>query len=74
MLVIDWRDSNYIEEIQPSQLSKTMNNTELKFDQLANVSGAAYRNDFCIDPLILKLIISGQKIPTILKGKSIHSR
>ena len=73
-LVIDSRDSKYIEGNQPSQLSKAMNNTELTLDQLSNVSGAALNHDFCIDPLILKLIISGQKIPTILKGKSIHSR
>ena len=53
---------------------KTMNNTELTLDQLTNVSGAAYRRDFCIDPLVLKLIISGQKIPTILKGKSLNRR
>jgi hypothetical protein len=51
-----------------------MNNTELTLDQLSNVSGAAYRNDFCIDPLLLKLILSGQKIPEILKGKSLNRR
>ena len=51
-----------------------MHNTELTLDHLSNVSGAAYRRDFCIDPLLLKLILSDQKIPTILKGKSIHSR
>ena len=51
-----------------------MNNTELTLDQLSEVSGAEFRPDFCIDPLLLKLILSGQKIPTILKGKSIHSR
>ena len=50
-----------------------MNNTELKLYQLSNVSGAAYRRDFCIDPLLLKLILSGQKVPTILKGKSLNS-
>ncbi len=51
-----------------------MNNTELTLDQLTNVSGSAFRRDFCIDPLILKLILSGQKIPTILKGKSLSRR
>jgi hypothetical protein len=51
-----------------------MNNTELTLDQLSNVSGAAYLRDFCIDPLILKLILSGQKVPTILKGKSLNRR
>jgi hypothetical protein len=51
-----------------------MNNTELNLDQLTNISGAAYLNDFCIDPLILKLILSGQNIPTILKGKSLNRR
>jgi hypothetical protein len=51
-----------------------MHNTELKLDQLSNVSGAAYRRDFCIDPLLLKLILSGQKIPTILKGKTLNHR
>ena len=51
-----------------------MNDTELTLDQLTNVSGAEYRHDFCIDPLILKLIHSAQKIPTILKGKSLNRR
>ena len=51
-----------------------MNNTELTLDQLSNVSGAAFCRDFCIDPLIFKLILSGQKIPTILKGKSLNRR
>ena len=51
-----------------------MNNTELTLDQLTNVSGAAYRRDFCIDPVLLKLILSGQKIPAILKGKSLNRR
>jgi len=51
-----------------------MHNTELTLDQLTKVSGAAYRNDFCIEPLILKLILSGQKIPTILKGKTLNRR
>jgi hypothetical protein len=51
-----------------------MHNTELTLDQLSEVSGAAFLPDFCIDPLILKLIISGQKIPTILKGKSLNRR
>jgi len=51
-----------------------MNNTELTLDQLSNVSGAAFRPDFCIDPLLLKLIFSGQKVPTILKGKSLNRR
>jgi len=51
-----------------------MNNTELTLDQLSNVSGAAFRPDFCIDPLVLKLIISGQKIPTILQVKSLNRR
>jgi len=51
-----------------------MNNKELTLHQLSEVSGAAFRRDFCIDPIILKLILSGQKVPTILKGKSIHSR
>ena len=51
-----------------------MNNTELTLDQLSNVSGAAFRRDFCIDPVLLKLIISGQKVPTILKGKSLKRR
>tara|TARA_Y100001968_G_C18860440_1_gene482338 strand:+ start:18 stop:161 length:144 start_codon:yes stop_codon:yes gene_type:complete len=44
-----------------------MYNTELTLDQLTNVSGAEYRPDFCIDPLILKFILSGQKVPTKLK-------
>jgi hypothetical protein len=51
-----------------------MNNTELTLDQLSNVSGAAFHPDFCIDPLLLKLILSGQKIPTILRGKSLNRR
>ena len=51
-----------------------MNKTELTLDQLSNVSGAAYRRDFCIDPVLLKLILSGQKIPAILKGKSLNRR
>jgi len=51
-----------------------MNNTELTLDQLSNVSGAAFRPDFCIDPLVLKLILSGQKIPIILQGKSLNRR
>jgi len=51
-----------------------MNNTELTLDQLSEVSGAAYRRDFCIDPLVLKLIISGQKVPTILQEKSLNRR
>ena len=39
---INSRDSKYIEGIQPSQLSKTMNNTELNLKQLAEVSGARW--------------------------------
>ena len=68
------RKSKNIEGIQPSQLTKTMNNTELTLDQLSEVSGAAYRFVFCIDPVLFKLILSDQKIPTILKGKSLNRR
>ena len=51
-----------------------MHNTELTLDQLSEVSGAAFRRDFCIDPVLLKLILSGQKVPTILRGKSLNRR
>jgi len=48
-----------------------MNNTELTLYQFSNVSGAALNHDFCIEPLVLKLILSDQKIPTILQEKSL---
>ena len=40
--VVNSRDSKYIEGIQPSQFSQTINNTELTLDQLSEVSGARW--------------------------------
>tara|TARA_Y100001968_G_scaffold333135_1_gene394320 strand:- start:1530 stop:1676 length:147 start_codon:yes stop_codon:yes gene_type:complete len=45
-----------------------MNNTELSLDQLSQISGGERNRNFCIDPYILKMILSGQTIATILKG------
>ena len=55
--MIDSRDSKYIEGTQPSQLSTTMNNTELTLDQLSEVAGGPHYTTYGGSSFISRAII-----------------
>ena len=44
-----------------------MTNSELSLTQLAQVSGGVHGRDGCVDPMLLKLILSGQSLPGPLR-------